>query len=548
MKAIFSKNNINTSLTAGVWTPLAIIIAVILSIPLISIFSSVFTNSFDVWIHLAQTVLMDYMVNSLWLMVGVGAGVLIIGVVTAWLVTFCRFWGARLFEWALLLPLAAPAYLLGYTYTNMLDYFGPVQTLLRQIFGWQSSQDYWFPSIRSLPGCILMLMLVLYPYVYLLARVAFLEQSQCTLEASRSLGCNPWRSFFSVALPLARPAIMAGLALALMETLNDFGTVQYFGVNSFTTGIYNTWFGMGDRIAAAQLSTVLMIFILALIIIEKFSRRGARYYDTSNRRQPLSKYELKGLRGLGALISCFLPIFFGFILPGSYLLYLGIYQARQTGDNDFIGLAANSLILAGLTAAIALVVSLFLAYGERLSPNILLRSAVRFASIGYAIPGVVIAVGVLIPLGYFDKWLDETFKIILSGTLAVLIFAYLVRFLTVSVGTLESSLEKIKPSLDDASHSLGHGVTSTLFNIHIPLMSGGILTAVMLVFVDVMKELPATLVLRPFNFDTLAVRVYQYASDERLVEAALPALAIVATGILPVIVLSWQIARSREYS
>ncbi|MBR8829582.1 MAG: hypothetical protein N5P05_001469 [Chroococcopsis gigantea SAG 12.99] len=544
MKAILPK--INTYISVQVSTIVTLLIAAILSIPILSVFSSVFTNSIDLWIHLAQTVLLDYVTNSLWLMVGVGGGVLIIGVVTAWLVTLCRFPGVRLFEWALLLPLAAPAYLLSYTYTNMLDYFGPVQSFLRQIFGWASSEAYWFPNIRSLPGCIAMLILVLYPYVYLLARVTFIEQSQSTLEASRSLGCNPWQSFFMIALPLARPAIIAGLALALMETLNDFGTVQYFGVNVFTTGIYNTWFGMGDRVAAAQLATVLMVFILGLIILERLSRSQARYYDTSNRRQPLSKYGLKGIRGLCAALACGIPIGLGFILPGAYLLYLGISQARETSNNDFASLAGNSLILAGLTAAIALVVSLILAYGERLSPNWLLRSSVRFSSLGYAIPGIVIAVGVLIPLGHFDKWLDENFKIVLSGTVAALIFAYCVRFLTVSLGTLESSLEKIKPSLDDAAHSLGHGVISTLFNIHLPLMSGGILTAVMLVFVDVMKELPATLVLRPFNFDTLAVRVYQYASDERLIEAALPALAIVAAGIGPVIVLSWQIASSRE--
>jgi iron(III) transport system permease protein len=468
-------------------------------------------------------------------------------------VTLCRFPGARWFEWALLLPLAAPAYLLAYTYTNMLDYFGPIQSTLRLVFGWESVEDYWFPNIRSLWGGIVLLILVLYPYVYLLARVGFLEQSVCTVEASRSLGCNPWRSFFTIALPLARPSIVAGLALVLMETLNDFGTVQYFGINAFTTGIYNTWFGMGNRIAAGQLSTVLMGFILALVILERFSRRQARYYEMTNRQQSATKYDLGGLRSFGAILACFLPIALGFIAPALYLLYIAVYHARETFNNDFISLSINSLLLAVLSASIALLLALILAYGERLNPDRFLKSAVRLASMGYAIPGIVIAVGILIPIGQLDNllagWIETLFglesNLLLSGTLFSLVFAYIVRFLAVAFSTVESSLGKIKPSLDDASRSLGYGTSATLMKIHIPLMSGGLLTAAMLVFVDVMKELPATLVLRPFNFDTLAVRVYQYASDERLVEAAAPALAIVLVGLIPVIFLSWQISRSR---
>jgi iron(III) transport system permease protein len=527
------------------WTILVLLVAFLVSLPILAVASSLLTNSSQVWQHLIETVLWDYLVNSFWLMLGVGSGVLIIGVSTAWLVTMCQFPGRRYCEWLLLLPLAAPAYLLAYTYTNMLDYFGPVQTVLRSIFSWDSVEDYWFPNIRSLWGGILMLILVLYPYVYLLARVGFLEQSVCTVEASRSLGCNPWRSFFLVAIPLARPAIMAGLALALMETLNDFGTVQYFGINAFTTGIYNTWFGMGDRIAAGQLSTVLMIFILVLIFLEQSSRRQARYYEMTNRFQSPTKYKLGFFRSLLAILSCFIPIFLGFIAPAIYLAYLAFNHATETFNNDFVSLSSNSFFLASLSAIIAIVLALILAYGERLNPNQILKGSVRIAAMGYAIPGIVIAVGVLIPIGKLDNFLAEILKtnLILSGTISCLIFAYLVRFLAVAFSTVESSLGKIKPSLDDASRSLGYGTIATLAKVHLPLLSGGLLTAAMLVFVDVMKELPATLVLRPFNFDTLAVRVYQYASDERLVEAAAPALAIIMVGLIPVIFLSWQISR-----
>ena len=534
------------------WTLLVMAIALIIALPILFVFSSIFTNSGAVWQHLAATVLQDYILNSCWLMLLVGTGVSIIGVGTAWLVTMCRFWGSSWLEWALLLPLAAPAYLLAYTYTSMLDYFGPVQSTLRNLFGWTSVNDYWFPEIRSLWGAAVMLLLVLYPYVYLLARVAFLEQSVCTMEASRSLGCSPWRSFFSIALPLARPAIMAGLALALMETLNDLGTVEYFGVNTFTTGIYRTWLGMGERAAAAQLAAFLMVFVLILIVLERRSRNAAQYYDSSSSIEKLTPFQLNFWHGFLALVACLFPVCLGFIVPGAYLIQLTLNNL-DTVDADFGNLAQHSFVLASITAIAAMIISLIMAYGQRLEPNWLMKTAVRIAAMGYAIPGSVIAVGVLIPVAgldnIIDRWMQSTFNIstglLLSGTIFSLIFAYLVRFLAVGFGSVESSLNKIAPSLDDASRSLGYGSTSTLWKIHTPLMSGGLLTSAMLVFVDVMKELPATLVIRPFNFDTLGIRVYQYASDERLAEAAAPALAIVVVGIIPVILLSWRITHSR---
>ena len=345
----------------------------------------------------------------------VGVGVCIIGVGTAWLVTMCRFWGSRWFEWALLLPLAAPAYLLAYAYTSMLDYFGPVQSILRNLFGWASVDDYWFPEIRSLGGAAVMLLLVLYPYVYLLARVAFLEQSVCTIEASRSLGCSPWRSFFTVALPLARPAIVAGLALAMMETLNDLGTVEYFGVNTFTTGIYRTWLGMGERGAAAQLAAFLMIFVLILIVLERRSRSAAQYYDSSSSIERLTPFKLSVWHGFLALVFCLLPVGLGFVIPSGYLLQLALNNLDSAFDGDFWDLAQHSFILASITAIAAMVIALIMAYGQRLEANWLMKTAVRVAAMGYAIPGSVIAVGVLIPVAgldnIIDSWMRSTFNI-----------------------------------------------------------------------------------------------------------------------------------------
>lgn len=529
-------------------------IAFLISLPILTVVSSIFADHQEIWQHLRDTVLKDYIVNSLILMIGVTIGVLIIGVSCAWLVTMCEFVGASIFEWLLLMPLAAPAYILAYSYTSMLEYFGPVQIWLRSVFGWESIDDYWFPSIRNIGGAIVLLVLVLYPYVYLLARVAFLEQSTCTVEASRSLGYNPWQSFLKVALPLARPSIVAGLALALMETLNDFGTVQYFGVSTFTTGIYRTWFGMGERVAAAQLASFLMVFVLILIFLERRSRANARYYQTNSINQQIPRFHLNWWRSIMAFVSCAIPVLLGFVIPTIYLFDLTIRNREETLNDTFWDLTKNSLIVAVISAIVAIIIGLFMAYGQRLIPHTILNVSVRIASMGYAIPGSVIAVGILIPLGIFDNsldsWMMSNFNIstglLLSGTIIALIYAYLVRFLAVSFNTIESSLGKIKPNLDDASRSLGYGAFSTLFKIHFPLLGGGLLTALMLVFVDVMKELPATLVMRPFNFDTLAVRVYQYASDERLIEASAPALAIILVGIIPVIFLSYRIARSRS--
>ncbi|NVZ09235.1 iron ABC transporter permease [Allochromatium humboldtianum] len=528
-------------------------LALLLALPVLVVLGSVLVPASEVWRHLASSVLPDYVANSLLLMLGVGLGTLFIGVGTAWLTTLCRFPGRRLFEWALLLPMAMPAYIIAYTYTGLLDYAGPVQTLLRDWTGWGYG-DYWFPAIRSLPGAVLMLSLVLYPYVYLLARAAFLSQSVAVLEVGRTLGNGPWGAFRRVALPLARPAIVAGVTLALMETLADYGTVQYFGVATFTTGIFRVWLGQGEPAAAAQLAALLLVFVLTLILVERGSRRQARYHHTAQRHQPIRRYHLHGWGAFGALFVCLLPLLFGFLVPAGQLAVWSWTRAATGFDARFLSLTLNSLSLAGGAALLALIVALLLAYAQRLIPTSLVRSSVRLAGMGYAVPGAVIAIGVMLPFAWLDNaldaWMRATFGVstglLLSGTLFALLFAYLARFLSVSLQTVESGLTRIRPAMDEAARSLGLRPAQVLWRVHVPLLRGSLLTALLLVFVDVIKELPATLALRPFNFDTLAVRAYELASDERLADAGPAALTIVLAGLVPVVLLSRSIARSRH--
>ena len=534
------------------WTAVTLTVALLVALPVLIVVSRVLQDTGGAWDHLASTVLPTYIVNTVLLIIGVAVLAGSMGVTTAWLVTMHRFPGSRILEWALLLPLAVPAYVMAYVFTDLLEFAGPVQSALRDLFGW-GARDYWFPRIRSLEGAVVMMSLALYPYVYLLTRAAFLEQSICVLEVSRTLGRGPVRSFFSVALPLARPAIAAGLALVLMEVIADYGTVEYFGVPTFATGIYRTWFGMGEPVAAAQLAAFMLIFVAALLLIERRARGRAKYHHTTGRYRRINQRRLRGWKAVLASVSCSLPLILGFVLPASVLLDYALIEGDATWGRGFTQFAWHSLILASVTAAVAIVVATLLAYGVRLNPTRINRFAVRTASMGYAVPGSVIAVGVLIPFAGFDNAFDafmqRTFGLstglILTGTIAALVFAYLVRFLAVSYNTIEASLGKISPAMDHASRSLGQGPRGTLLRVHAPIMRGGILTAGLLVFVDVMKELPATLIVRPFNFDTLAIRVYRLASDERLAEASTAALTIVAVGVLPVILLSAAIRRSR---
>ena len=537
----------------NVWTIGTVMIAAAVTVPILAVIFIGLTPSDEIWSHLASTVLPLYISTTLQLMIGVGAGTLIIGVGTAWLVSTCRFPGKRMFEWALLLPMAMPAYVIAYVYTDILEYAGPVQGLLRDMFGWTLKRDYWFPEIRSLGGAVSMMTLVLYPYVYLLSRAAFMEQSVCVLEASRVLGRGPWRSFFSVALPLARPAIVIGVSLVLMETLNDFGTVDFFAVSTLPTGIYDVWLNMNNIAGAAQLAGLLLFFVVFLVLAERFARRKQRFHHTTSKYQALPGYELEGWARRGAVIGCALPVVFGFVLPAAVLGGYAVIHFEAAANADVLRYAGNSVLLSALAAFLAVAIGIFMAYGVRLRKEKIVPFMARFASLGYAVPGSVLAVGVLVSLGGLDNGIDGFMRqnfgvstgLLFSGTIAAVSFGYLVRFLALSFGSVEASLAKITPSMDGAAASLGHGPFSTLRRIHIPLIRGSVLTAAMLVFVDCMKELPMTVILRPFNFHTLATYVHQYASDEQLGEASLAALAIVGFGILPVIVLSFAITRSR---
>jgi iron(III) transport system permease protein len=502
----------------------------------------------DTWSHLAATVLPEYLWNTLLLCGGVGAGAAALGVGSAWLVARYRFPGSAVFDWALVLPLAVPAYVLAYVYTDWLQYVGPVQSALRRWFGWRRS-DYWFPDVRSLGGAVAMLSLALYPYVYMLARTAFIERGAAAIEAGRALGLTPAAAFWRLSLPLARPAIAGGLALALMETLADFGTVGYFGVPTFTTGIYRAWFALGDRGAAAQLAMLLLGFVLAVLLLERAARGRARFTDSGGRRTP--PQVLRGWRAAFAALGCLLPLAGGFLLPGALLLKMALTQGDAQFGARFVTLAGHSLLVAALASALALLLALVVAYGARVRPGPATTWAHRAAGLGYALPGTVVAVGVLLPLGQLDRALDAAARalfdaapgLVLGGSIAALVYACVVRYLTAALQSVDAGLARITPRMDDAARSLGHGAGSVLLRVHLPLLKGSALTGLLLVFIDVMKELPATLVLRPFDFDTLATQAYTLASDERLAEASTAALAIVGAGLLPMIVLCRQIAR-----
>jgi iron(III) transport system permease protein len=421
--------------------------------------------------------------------------------------------------------------------------------MLREFTGWRV-REYWFPEIRSLPGAAAMLSFALYPYVYLLARTAFLEQSRTTMEAARLAGYGPWGRFWRVALPLARTGIAAGTALALMEALADFGTVSYFAVNTFTAGIYRAWLSLGDPVAAGQLATCLLVFVLLMLSLERMHRGEARY---AAKRTPMPPRQLRNWRGPAASALCAAPIVFGFLLPAGILLELALNDPDVRFGARIYSLLGNTFILAGVAAVAAVMIALLLAYAGRMVKKPLVHGANRLAILGYALPGAVIAVGILLPLGKLDNaladWMRQQFDVktglLLTGSIAALIYAYVVRFLAVAFHTVEAGLTRVTPSMDDAARSLGLSLGRTLARVHVPIIWGSLATASLLVFVDVMKELPATFAMRPFNFDTLAVEAYNLAKDERIAEAAVPSLVMVGIALLPLILLSRQIARSR---
>lgn len=538
------------------WHVAALAVALLVAMPVLAIGWTALFPTENIWPHLASTVLPGYVVTTLALMAGVGIGAFVIGTGTAWLVAMCRFPGRRLFEWTLLLPLAMPGYLIAYVYTDLLEYAGPLQASLRAAFGWTSKRDYWFPEIRSLGGAISMLTLVLYPYVYALARATFLEQSICVLEVSRTLGRGTWRALLEVALPLARPAIAVGVTLALMECLNDFGTVDFFAVRTLTAGVFDVWLRMGNAGGAAQIALVMLGFVVLLIWAERRSRARQRFHHTSSKLRPIEGIALTGARAWAATSACALPVLFGFVVPAAVLADYAFTSAAAEWSPAFLTHAMHSLGLSAAAALVAVGLATLLAYASRQRAGRIVRATIRLASVGYAIPGAVLAIGVLIPFAAFDNAVDAFLRrsvgvstgLILSGTVAALVFAYTVRFLAVSLGSVEAGLGRITPSMEMAARTLGHSPSATLRRLHLPMIRGSLLTAGLLVFVDTMKELPATLVLRPFNFDTLATFVYQYASDERLEACAPAALAIVAAGVLPVLLLARSVGAARPGS
>ncbi len=530
------------------WFIAIIAITLIITLPLLVVLQFNLHPRTDTWQHLLDHVLFEYIKNSFLLAIGVAIGTFIIGVPAAWLCALYSFPGKRILEFLLLLPLAVPAYIIAYTYTGVLDYSGPIQSYLREVFAWGYG-DYWFPEIRSLGGAITMFSFVLYPYVFLLTRSTLIVQSSNVIDAARTLGASNIERFFTIIIPLARPAIAAGITLALMETLADYGTVQYFGVDTFTTGIFRTWFGFGEPATAAQLSSLLMLTVFVLFILEQRQRKRIRYHNTNNAAQKNLPTKLRKSSAVLAFVACFIPPLVGFIIPMLQLSDWAFKTASATVNSEFWILAFNSFMLAASAALLTLFIATILAYGKRASQNSLIQGLINLCAMGYAVPGTIIAVGTLIIFGKLDNWLINFLSsefginsgLIFTGTIFALVFAHTVRFLSLGLQTVGASLSKINHSIDEASRLLGNNLITTLCSIHLPLIRSGLLTAALLVFVEVMKELPATLIMRPFNFNTLAVRAYELASDERLADASTAALAIVFTGIIPVILLNISI-------
>ena len=524
----------------------ALVTGLALALPVITIILLALTPTENVWPHLIGTVLPGYVLRTVLLMAGVGVITFVVGTAVAWLVTMCRFPLRPLFLWASLLPLAMPGYIIAYAYVDFLSYAGPLQTWLRGLFGWKSPADYWFPEIRSLGGAIVVLSMVLYPYVFLTARASFIRQPATQLEVARALGRSPWGAFRAVALPLARPGIAVGVSLALMECLNDIGAAGFFGVRTLTLGVYTTWLSQGNLGGAAQISAVMLLFIFLLVWFERSARRKQSFVLPAQRPRQPDRIRLNGWQRVLAVLVCGLPIVIGFVIPALVLLNFAATRWADALSPAYLDAVYHSLLLAALAAAIAVALGLVLGYANRAMQQGFTTRVIRLAALGYAIPGTVLGIGVLIPLAGFDNALDSFLRaqfgistgLLLSGTIAAIVFAYVVRFLAVSFGAIESGLQKVTPNVAAAARTLGRGPISAFFEVHLPLLRPALVSAALLVFVDCMKELPATLILRPFDFETLATTVFMLASLDQLEESALPALTIVAVGLLPVILLS----------
>lgn len=527
------------------WYPISFAVAALVLLPLSVLLFSWSDIDTGIWSHLWETQIPRLLSNTLTLVLGVGVGVTVLGVSLAWLTSLCEFPGRRWLDWALMLPFAIPAYVLAFVFIGLLDFPGPVQTLAREWFG----SGVRFPRVRSTGGVIIVLVLVFYPYVYLLARSAFLAQGKGLMEAARVLGQSPWKAFWSVALPMARPAIGAGLALALMETLADFGAVAVFNFDTFTTAIYKTWYGFFSLTSATQLASLLLLAVMLVLYGERRARGAAR--PANDRARSAALYRLRGFKALAASAWCGLVFLCAFVIPVLQLLVWLWQRGRFDFDERYTALILHTLYLGGLAAFITVVVALLLAFARRQAPVRSVKAAVGLSNLGYALPGSVLAVSIMLAFSYLDRqlviplsgWLGGAGKPILLGSVGALLLAYLIRFMAVAFGPLESALARIRPSLPQASRSLGVGGAALFFRVYLPLLLPGTLSAALLVFVDVLKEMPATLLMRPFGWDTLSVRIFEMTSEGEWARAALPALTLVLVGLLPVILLIRRSAR-----
>ncbi len=530
----------------------ALFIAALCLLPVIGVAVAALSASTDTVALLWDTVLPRYAATTVALVAIVGLSAMVIGCVTAWLCVTTEFFGRRVLEVALVLPLAFPAYVLAYAYTDILDHPGIVQSTLRDLMGW-GPRDYWFPEIRSLGGAAMMLTLVLYPYVFLLARAAFRMQAADPYSAARSLGSSPLKAFLTVSLPIARPAIAAGTLLVVMETIADFGTVAHFGVQTFATGIYTSWLSLGDRAAAAQLALCLLVFAFLIAALEQTNRGKARY-AAKGRQQPMARNLLNRRQAIGAQVICALPVLLGAIIPTIALFAMAQQSEQNIFSSRYIGFIQNSLLLASVAALVTVAAAVLLVTFDRFRPTRMSKASLYIGRLGYAVPGGVIAVGLLVPFASFDNWLDGRMEaafgistgLLITGSMWLMIAAYLIRFMAAALGTYESGLATVTPNMDSASRVLGRTTIGTVRDVHLPLLTPSIITALLIVFVDTVKELPATLILRPFNFDTLAVQAFRLASDERLQGAAVPSLMIAGIGLLPVVLLCIQVSGWRR--
>jgi len=523
------------------WEIFAASIAALFAIPILLILLSLFSGFNDNFAHIYDVVLYEYSLNSFYLVIGVSILVIFIGVITAWLVTNYDFIGKKIFVWALILPLAIPPYILAYVFTEIFDYSGTANNLLRSLN--LVSEDYALPNIRTLTGAIIVFSFTLYPYVYLITRVALMSILKPMLDSARVLGLSKLQTFFKVTLPIIRPAILAGTALVAMETLSDFGAVQHFALPTFTTGIFRTWLGMYDLTTAMQLASILLFVICIVLYFERYQRSKQRYSAAGVKSEKLISTKLKGIYSYLAALFCFLPIFFGFVVPVIELITWAT-AIDNTFNNDFISSSFNTLFLAFLAALITSGIALILNFNARIHAKRSSEEMNNFISMGYAVPGLILAIGITQLLTYIDYILFNT-GLIITGSLIGLIFAYVIKSYALSNNVIQSNYKQVSTDIDDSARTLGSNKRKLLFDIHLPLLKTGLLTSFLLVVSEVVKELPATLILRPFNFDTLAVNVYLLASEERMYEAAFPALFIILIGLIPIYFLSKMIDHSR---